>query len=46
MMEIYTDKKIEIPDEQYLKLTHETFIAFRLANSTDKGLKVIKNSAQ
>jgi hypothetical protein len=46
MMEIYTEKKVAIADEQYLKLTHDTFVAFRMASSTDKGLKVIKNSAK
>lgn len=45
-MDLYCEKKLDISDEEFIQAAHNTFIAFRLANSTDKGLKVMKNCAK
>jgi hypothetical protein len=46
MMEFYVEKKVQISDEEFIQAANQTFVAFRLANSTDKGLKVMKNCAK
>lgn len=46
MMEIYIDKKVPISDEEFLQMTQTTFSMFRLASSTEKGLKIMKNCSK